>query len=382
MKCDKIFSCIDTLQNKYIKLWIDACNIESPTDFKEGVDKCGKLFIDKAKELGFEIDIHTEEVSGNAVCITMNPESKERPVVFSGHIDTVHPLGLFGTPATHCNAENIYGPGVVDCKGGVVAGLLAMEALKECGFTSRPVKLFLQSDEENGSRFCDKRTVKYMYEKSRDAIAFLNTESYHPGQAILTRKGILKYSFEITGKAAHASKCYEGTSAIAEAAYKIAELEKLKDPEGLTCNCGLISGGTAENTVPEKCTFTADIRFATQDEMNRAKALAEEIAEKSVIGGTTCNLKLASYRVAMEKNDKNILLLDKINEIYKENNIPLVAPSSGNGGSDASDMSAYGVPSIDCMGVEGKSIHSINECARLSSLAESAKRLASVAYCI
>ncbi len=382
MKCEKIFEVIDSLNEEYIQFWVNSCNIESPTEFKEGVDRCGELFTEKAKALGFDIDIHKEEVSGNAICITMNGDSELSPVVFSGHLDTVHPIGFFGNPPTRCDEENIYGPGVLDCKGGAVAGLLAMEALKECGFTSRPVKLILQSDEENGSRFSEKRTVKFMYEKSRDTIAFLNAEGYHPGEAILTRKGILKYSFEITGKAIHSSKCYEGASAIAEAAHKITELEKLKNPDGLTCNCGLISGGTAENTVPEKCTFTADIRFATQDEMEHAKALVKEIAEKSFVEGTTCKVNLASYRVAMERHDENFLLLDKMNEIFKENNLPVLIPKSGNGGSDASDMSEYGIPTVDSIGVEGTHVHSINEYAKLSSLAESAKRMAAVAYCI
>lgn len=382
MKCEKVFTFINSLNDEYIQFWIDSCNIESPTEFKEGVDNCGKLFIDKARELGFDVDIHKEEISGDAVCITMNGTSSLAPVVFSGHLDTVHPIGVFGNPPTRCDVENIYGPGVIDCKGGCVAGLLAMAALQKAGFTSRPVKLILQSDEENGSRNSEKRTVKFMCEKSKDAVAFLNCEGYHAGEAILTRKGILKYSFEITGRAIHSSVCYNGASAIAEAARKITELEKLKDPKGLTCNCGLIKGGSAENTVPEKCTFTADIRFATQEEAKKAKKLVKELSETSFIEGTTCKVTLASYRVAMERCEKNFILLDKMNEIFRENNLPELSPTSGNGGADAADVSEFGIPAIDALGVDGGNIHSINEYARLTSLAESAKRLATVAYCI
>ena len=382
MKCENVFGIIDELSDEYIKFWIDVCNTESPTEFKEGVDRCGQFFIDKAKELGFDIEIHEEEISGNAVCIAMNSTSSLPPVVFSGHLDTVHPIGFFGNPPTRCDEENIYGPGVLDCKGGCVAGLLAMAALRDAGFTSRPVKLILQSDEENGSRNSEKRTVTFMCEKSKNAAAFLNCEGYHPGEAILTRKGILKYSFEITGRAIHSSTCYNGASAIAEAARKITELEKLKDPNGLTCNCGLISGGSAENTVPEKCTFTADIRFSTQEEAEKAKALVKELSETSFIEGTTCKVTLASYRVAMERRDKNFILLNKMNEIFQANKLPELSPKSGNGGADASDISEFGIPAVDSLGVEGKNVHSINEYAKLSSLAESAKRLASVAYCI
>jgi hypothetical protein len=47
--------------------------------------------------------------------------------------------------------DKIYGPGVIDCKGGIVAGLMAMDALEQCGFRARPVQMLLQSDEETGS---------------------------------------------------------------------------------------------------------------------------------------------------------------------------------------------------------------------------------------
>lgn len=382
VKCEKIFEVIDSLNDEYIGLWADACSIESPTDFKEGVDKCGEIFIKKAKALGFDIDIYKEEVSGNAVCITMNNDSALPPVIFSGHLDTVHPIGSFGNPPVSLDDEYIYGPGANDCKGGIVAALLAMDALSKYGFKDRPIKLLLQSDEENGSRFCDKRTVQYMCEKSKGAAAFLNCEGYGPHHVVIERKGILKYSFEVTGRAAHASVCYNGVSAIAEAARKISELEKLKNPDGLTCNCGLISGGTAENSVPEKCTFTADIRFKTVDEMEEAKRLVEKIASTAFIEGSTCKATLVSYRTPMEKRERNYALLDKVNEIFKENNIPTVCTFFGNGGSDAADLSQFGVPTIDGLGTEGKFIHSINERGLLSSLARAAKRLAAIAYCI
>ncbi len=382
MKCEKLFKEIDRLYNEYIQFWVDICNIESPTDNKAGVDECGRYFIEKAKAHNWSIDIHKEKISGDCICITMNEGINAAPIVFSAHLDTVHPLGSFGSPATRCDSENIYGPGVLDCKGGAVASFLAMHALESCGFSARPVKLILQSDEENGSRTSSKETVKYMCEQSKDAIAFLNAEGYNPGFATIIRKGIKKYTFEITGKACHSSFCYNGASAIREAAYKIIELEKLKDSKGLTCNCGLINGGSAENTVPEKCRFTTDIRFSTEEDAKEAARLIDDLTRKSFVEGTTCTAKLASFRVPMEPKPANYDLLEKINAIYKENGLPVLAVKAANGGSDAADLSAFGVPCIDSLGTEGGNIHSLKEFSKLSSLAESAKRLASIAYCL
>ncbi len=116
-------------------------NLESPTEYKTGVDAVGQYFAQYARSLGWEIEIFKQPVSGNVVCITMNHGAKKQPVTLSGHIDTVHPVGSFGTTAVRIDEMYIYGPGVIDCKGGTVAALMAMTALKKIGFTDRPIRL-------------------------------------------------------------------------------------------------------------------------------------------------------------------------------------------------------------------------------------------------
>jgi phage-related minor tail protein len=44
------------------------------------------------------------------------------------------------------------------------------------------------------------------------------------------------------------------------------ELEKLKDDEGLTCNSGVIQGGSVSNTVPKECVVKINIRFANEEQ--------------------------------------------------------------------------------------------------------------------
>ena len=221
-----------------------------------------------------------------------------------------------------------------------------------------------------------------MAEKAEDCVAFLNCEPHIKGMAVISHKGISKYEFEVLGKAVHGSVCYDGASAICEAAYKIIELEKVKNPKGLTCNCGLIHGGTVENTVPDKCVFTADIRFSNHQEMLEADKFVTEIAGRTFIEGTSCKVTLKSRRCAMEKTGQNMALLDKINTIYEEVGLTSLAATHTNFGSDAADMTSYGLPCLDCFGTEGGAIHSRDEWAYLSSFSEAAKRMAAVAYCI
>ncbi len=381
MDHEYLFQTIDGMQKQYEQFLLDICNIESPTEYKEGVDRVGAYFIDRAREHGWEVDVHEEAIAGNVVCITMNSDAKGAPIALSGHMDTVHPIGSFGTPAARIEGDRLYGPGAVDCKGGIVAAFFAMDALERCGFRERPVMLLLQSDEENGSRFSEKRTIQYICEKAKAAEAFLNCEGHSIGKTCLQRKGILKYEFRVCGKAVHASKCGDGISAIAEAAHKILELEKLKDGGkwGITCNCGLISGGSAENTVPAECVFTADIRVTSDEDVVWVKDYVKKIAETSYVEGSRCEVVLKSYRVAMQHHERNTALLDRMNAIYEKVGLPTMKPIKGYGGSDAADVSSYGIPCVDNIGAGGRFIHNVNEYARLASLGESAKRMASVA---
>ncbi len=378
MNCQDILLKIDEINDEYLNILEDVCNLESPTVDKERVDAVGAYFVRMAKARGWEIEVVPQERAGDVICITLNPHAEAAPIVLSGHLDTVHPVGSFGTPAVCRDEKRMYGPGVMDCKGGVVAAFMAMDALAKCGFSSRPVRLILQTDEETGSRTSGKATIAYMCEKSKDAIAFLNLEGHLSGTAALIRKGILQYRFKVRGKALHSSRCYDAANAIAEAASKILRLEKMKDRNGLTCNCGLIQGGTVANTVAETCEFVVDIRFGNRDQLRVAREKVRRIANTFRIDGCTCEYTEINFRPAMPLCEQNEALLAKMNEIYQRVGLPILTARECPSGSDAAYITEEGIPCVDCIGTEGRNIHSVEEYIELCSLAESAKRIAAV----
>lgn len=383
MKCKELFTKIEKMDEKYIKILEDVCNIESPTDYKAGVDAVGKYFINEAKKHGWDVEILPQEVSGDVVSITMNPDATGEMICLSAHIDTVHPVGSFGTPAVRRDEEKIYGPGVCDCKGGAVAALMAMEALDAIGYRERPVRLLLQTDEEKGSSPSKKATINYICDMAKDAVAFLNLEGHTKGAACLIRKGIATFTFKIYGKEAHSSLCYkEGANAILEAAHKIIELEKMKDGDGLTCNCAIISGGTVPNTVPGYCEFKANVRFATFEQLEEVRAYVKELAARVYVEGCVTEVTGGTNpRIPMIYTERNAALLDRMNAIYAECGLPYLAPAKRTGGSDAADVTARGIPCIDNLGTEGGKIHSPDEFCYLHAVTDSAKRVASVIYC-
>lgn len=381
MICADVFKKIKELNDMYLSVWEEVCTIESPTDYKEGVDAVGSFFAKMAEERGWTVEYSRQEVSGDVVCITMNPHVDAAPLCVSGHIDTVHPVGSFGEIPVRRDAEKIYGPGVTDCKGGVVAGFYAMDALWQCGYDKRPVRLLIQTDEEVSSMQSGKSTINYICKKSKDAVAFLNLETHGVGKTCLTRKGVIAFRFHVTGQDGHSSRCVtEGANAVVDAAYKMIELDKLKDDDGITCNCAIVNGGTVANSVPGECTFSVEFRYATEEQRMWINDYVCELAATQHVPGCTCTVEVIAERVAMETNEKNLALLEAANKVLAENGLPELRAIKLRGGSDAADATAYGIPCLDSLGTRGGNSHTIHEFAYLDSLAEAAKRVAAIAY--
>lgn len=373
-----VFEKIDTLTYEYINILEDVVNIESPSLEKDRVDEVGRYFIELSNKNGWEIEIKKFEDFGDVVTVIMNRNAPGGVITLSGHMDTVYPVGLFGNPPAKREGNKLFGPGAMDCKGGIVAGFLAMKALSNVDYKEKTIKMILQTNEEIGSR----DTIDYICESAKDSLAFLNLEGhegYFEGKACLKRKGIARFLFDVKGIETHSSYCArEGANAIAEAAYKILELEKIKNNEGLTFNCGVIEGGTTPNTVPGSCKFKVDVRFATNSEYEEAKKIVEKVASDNYIAGCITKVSQISKRVAMELNEKNVILLKKVNSIFAANGLSTLDIGERAGGSDASCISSYGIPCLDSIGIGGERAHSVEEYAILSSLPESAKRIASI----
>ena len=378
---DKIFQAIDELNDSYVKMWADVCEIESPTDSKAGVDAVGEYFINYANAHGWKVDVFHQEIAGNVVTITMNPDAKGAPVALSGHMDTVHAIGSFGYPAVRIEGDKIYGPGVTDCKGGIVEGFLAMDALESVGYNARPVVMYLQSDEEGGGKYSGDATINHICEVAQGSEAFFNLEGGNSKNICIGRKGIVSFEFTVKGVEAHSSGCAtNGSNAILEAAYKIIELEKFKDKAGTTCCCTVINGGTKHNIVPGECRFVANVRFARMSELDEFIAAAEKICKDIRVPGCSCEMVIPRIRPAMELCDRNIDLVNRINRIWRECGMNELEPVVNAGGSDAANVSAAGIPAVDSVGTFGGKIHTVDEFGIISSLAGQAKRLAVAIY--
>ncbi|MBQ3127298.1 MAG: M20/M25/M40 family metallo-hydrolase, partial [Clostridia bacterium] len=152
----------------------------------------------------------------------------------------------------------------------------------------------------------------------------------------------------------------------------------LKDDDGLTCNCGVIRGGTVSNTVPGYCEFKANVRFATREQEEWVRAYAQKVADTVFVPGCTTTVNQPKGRPAMEYCERNVDFFKKINAAFAAAGLEQLEMSKRKGGSDAADVTVYGIPCVDSLGVHGGRFHSPEEYAYLESLRASAKRIAAI----
>ena len=362
-------------KNKYIEFLTSICKIETPSDNKANIDK----MVDFIQKFSAENDFQTErfafENAGDFLLVKMAGDENKKPVLLMAHMDTVHKIGAFGDEIVTRDGDWLYGPGVMDCKGGIAVGFYVMELLKSEPNFNRPVYLLLTSDEEVNCCFSGQKGKDLIMNTAKQACAAFNFEASRPGAVTIGRKGILTMRFEIDGVSGHAGNAYfESASAIKEAAHLVLEIEGLSQKDGATYNCGVIKGGKVSNVVPDKCDIEIDIRAATEEEMRKAEQTMYDLAQKAVVENTKRTVKLINQRPPMKVTDKTIQLLEKWNNAAKSLGMGEVKGiSNKGGGSDAAYAVIAGVPTLCSCGPVGYGEHSPNEKLDLSTFDDMAE---------
>ncbi len=361
---------LEKYYSEVYELYRNIVNISSQSYDKDGVDKVGDTIADFMTKRDFTVNKQFNEKSGNGITASMNDGKDGQKIVFLAHMDTVHKKGTFDEPLFKEEGDDLYGPGVLDCKGGIALGILIMLALREIGYDA-PVKYIFAPDEEISLSLSGQKGIDFINENVKDATAVFTLESGTKDRIVTGRKGAMRYEVTVKGRASHAGSAYgDGISAIKEACTKILEIEKNSDTDGITYNCGIINGGKIPNSVPELCSFVIDIRYRNEKEENTAMEIVKNVVETSYFAGTTSEIKLLSRRPAMEETKENLALFEKVKEVSERLGFEKFESFLSGGASDAAFPTIMGIPTLCGMGIVGHSQHTLRETAKASSLLE------------
>ena len=191
-----LFACIEAQEHRFQNFLARLTAQESFSLDRESVSLAAELTAAFAKELGFSVEEHPFPRAGSGLVVSRETGSVSAPIGFVAHLDTVHPAGSFPDSLKPAPEGGLYGPGIVDCKGGVAVALLAMYALKELGF-SRPLRLLLTPDEEVSNRLTGDDGIAFLQSHVKDCAAAFVCECGKRDEALVERKGITKVRVDI-----------------------------------------------------------------------------------------------------------------------------------------------------------------------------------------
>lgn len=373
---EDVFAYIDDHKAQMMDLWQDLVNQDSPASYREGVDLVAKRVFKELEEAGASTRGDEE---GKAL-IAEIPGDSRAPVLLLGHMDTVFPVGEAARRPFTVEGSRVTGPGALDMKGGVAVMLSALKALHSAGFSGRPLKVILVSDEEiahNGS----KATVMLQREARGCAACFNCETGYEDNSLVIGRKGGVVFKAAVHGIAAHAgNNPRQGRSAIWEMAKKIDDIQNMTDwDKGITFNVGTIKGGTVSNAIPDYCEVEGDIRFQDPDISPFVKEELFKVLNHTYMEGTKTELLLYHEgMLPMKMTEENRKLFEFVKKTGEENGIPVSEGKLVGGGSDSGYVVYAGVPTVCAMGVKGRFNHTRDEYALKDSLFERAKLLGAV----
>ncbi|MDD2103135.1 M20/M25/M40 family metallo-hydrolase [Pseudomonas putida] len=365
---EQVLAHAEQYKGEALKLLERLVNIDSGSGYEPGLTQVGDIAIEELKKLGATIERvpNTPDKSSHVIA-TLKGTGKAK-ILLMAHMDTVFKQGSAAERPFHIKDGRAYGPGVMDDKGGIVAGIYALKVLKNIDFKDyAQITFLLDASEETGSDIATDLIKKTA--KAHDVT--LNLEPGRPADGLVVwRKGSATALVEVKGKASHAGVAPElGRNAAMEVAHQILQLGKLGDEaKKTTINFTVLNAGDRKNVIPDQATAAADVRAAVPEEFDRIEKDLARVSQDKLIADTEVTTTLKRGLPPMPQTAESDRLMAMAQGIYGEIGRKLTEEGSG-GAADASLSASVGTPTLDGFGIVGGNIHTPEEYAEIDSVA-------------
>lgn len=287
-------------------------------------------------------------------------EKNRDEVVWLAHVDTVRVTER--PPPVIIEDDCLFGSGSYDMKNAIALFYFCIKAFHEYPFPCpKRIRIILTPDEEAGSH----ASLPFLLKTCKHVRAVIVPEISCPdGGVKLRRKGVATLRAELAGRASHSGIEPEiGIDANRGLLRLIEKIEEIvrRYPD-VFFNPGIVKGGVATNIVSPECTLEGELRCFSNQTLQNVLA---ELNTITAVDRVKVHMSAAILHPALEFNEQNERLYEKAKRIANGLGHDLPNCSSG-GASDASDLSAAGIPVIDGLGMRGGGAHSAQEFVRLS----------------
>ncbi|MBE7497737.1 MAG: M20/M25/M40 family metallo-hydrolase [Verrucomicrobiaceae bacterium] len=339
--------------------------INSFTANAEGVNAVAERTAEMFAGLGFEAEHAPCAMpgTGNHVFLHRAGAGGE-PVVLVTHSDTVFPPEEERKNGFQWEERpeegRIYGPGVVDNKGGTALIWLILHLLREAApevfERTRWLVASNAAEEITGDDFA-RQTARRCGGRARAVLVFEGGPVDERGWHIVTsRKGRSTWRLSAAGKAAHAGSQHgTGINAIDALALALPRIAALTDPaQERTVNLGRIEGGTVVNRVPHEAAAEWECRATTPASLAEADAFFSGLSGRAA-NGAVLTAERTGFTSPWPGGDDVTGLFEHWREAAAR--LDLTAVSMPRGGlSDANHLWQCG-PTLDGLGPWGGNAH-------------------------
>ncbi|MGH7919247.1 MAG: M20/M25/M40 family metallo-hydrolase [Candidatus Dormibacteraceae bacterium] len=324
--------------------------VESCSRDKEGVDRVGVLAADAWRSEGFEIEVLRNETSGNHVVARRRGQGRGR-LLCHMHLDTTQPRGTIQEEPVEETGDRLYGPGILDMKGGWIVLLSAFRALAAGGWDGlESATVFMCGDEELGSP-TGRPHIEELCRSSDWQVIMEPSRSW----ALTLSRGLVGAIYlTVHGSGGDAPGGDDGVSAIVEAARKVLALEALSDRErGSRIRVGIVEAGASRQTLPLRAWLSVDLRARSQREGEDLVAGVRRIAERAELPGSRTEMEGGITRPLFSRNEGSAEMLRSAASAGSELGLAISEAPMSQGGSDGNFGAAMGLPSLDGLGALG-----------------------------
>ncbi|MFI5009761.1 MAG: M20/M25/M40 family metallo-hydrolase [Solirubrobacterales bacterium] len=295
------------------ELFVELCRIESPSGRERA---CAARVRAELRELGLEVQEDGAGAEAGSECgnllaripareriheraggegTSLGAEGRRRPcLLLCAHLDTVPPQAPVEPVLVDGGWENA-NEGILGADNkAAVAVLLALARRVVSEGAPVDIELLFTVCEERS--LAGARTLEEG--RLRSDFGYVFDHASPIGEVVLASPCHFRLEATFRGVAAHAGvRPEEGSSAILAAARAVADMPLGRLDGETTANVGTIHGGSAINVVPERCSFTAEVRSLREEAAEAAVAeIVDCVHEAANLPDCDCDVDVSVQR--------------------------------------------------------------------------------------
>ena len=319
----------------------DLVSFETTASMKDQIEKAYNYI--KMQLSFFPFTIEDSIKNGDHSVIWSTKKAEEYDVILCAHLDVV-PASSEELFTMKEDGDVLVGRGVSDMKFAISAFIESLKRLHEHNtLQDASLAIVITADEERGGF----NGIKYLVnEKNLRGKVVVLPDGGDNWKIVKEAKGAAWIKVRTTGRAAHASKPWEGENAIRRLTTILSRVQEKypvlsQDVWSTTVNIGTVTGGTVPNQVPDAAEARLDIRYIANEPFDTILPFFQELDPQADI-----STEIHKHAFHIDPSNAYIALWERLlrkHQLVKDDESVFIQEE---GSADHHYFSEHGIPVI------------------------------------